>query len=362
MVTRKDIADKLNVSVSVVSRALNNSGYVNAEKKKLILDTAKDLGYHRDPVAVSMATRRTNQIFFCCKDIENAFNIELFEGIMEAAYEQGYTAVYSQHFGGDDIRGAMMDGVILPSEGAAEVYLQLQGKNNYLPAVTAAFSDNVQTSRHIPRIRSDLWRGMNMLLEYLHAHGHKRIAMISHIPLEQGIAQAQGRMVAWKAFMHPLLGKDLRDYFISVTDEMIAQSPNYKQFADTRYSSKAKQSDLAFNAEDFFGKGQMAAQMLHESGIDATAVVCFNDEMALGFCKQMRRLGYRIPEDISVAGIDGTFNRRYSELELTTLDIHPYQIGRKCTQTLLEIIRGGKPRSIVDIPMDIVEGNTVRRI
>lgn len=362
MVTRKDIADRLGVSVSVVSRALNNSGYVDAEKRKLILETAEEMGYHRNAVAVSMATKQTRQIFFCCKDIENAFNIEVFEGILEAAHEHGYTAVFSQHFGTDDIRGAMMDGVILPSEGAAQIYLQEQGKNNYLPAVTAAFGDGRQTSRHIPRVRCDLWHGMEMLLEYLRAHGHERIAMVSHMRLEQGLANTDGRMMAWKAYMHPLLGRELNDYFIGVTDEMIASSPIYEQFADKRYRSRDKKSDLAFNAEDFFGKGRMAAQMLHESALNPTAVVCFNDEMALGFCKQLRKLGYRIPEDISVTGVDGTFNRRYSELELTTLDIHPHLIGRKCTETLLAMIRGGKPKSIVDISMDIVEGNTVRRI
>lgn len=362
MVTRKDIADKLGVSVSVVSRALNNSGYVDAEKKKLILEAAKEMGYYRDPVAVSMATRKTRQILFCCRDVENAFNIELYEGILEAAYEQGYTAVYSQHFGTDASHGVMMDGVILPSEGAAQQYLQSIGKNNYLPAVTAAFGDGVQTPRHIPRVRCDLWHGMEMILEYLRAHGHERIAMISHMPLKQGLENADGRMMAWKAFMHPLLGKDVGRYFIGVTDEMIAQSPVYEQFADKRYKRNEKNRDLAFNAEDFFGKGQMAAQMLHESDLKPTAVVCFNDEMALGFCKQLRKLGYRIPEDISVTGVDGTFNRRYSDLELTTLDIHPHLIGRKCAEVLLGMIRGEKPRSIVDIPMDFIEGNTVRRI
>ncbi len=357
MVTRKDIADKLGVSVSVVSRALNNSGYVDAEKKKLILEAAKEMGYYRNPVAVSMATRKTRQILFCCRDVENAFNIEVYEGILEAAYEQGYTAVYSQHFGTDASHGVMMDGVILPSEKAAEQYLQSVGRNNYLPVVTAAFGDSVQTSRHIHRVRADLWKGMHVMLEYLTAQGHERIAMVSPLEMEQG----DGRVMAWKHYMHPLLGRRQNQYYIAVTDDLLKNSPDYARFADKRYRDY-KQRDLTFNAEDFFGKGQLAAKMLHESGVKPTAVVCFNDEMALGFCKQITKIGYRIPEDLSVTGIDGTFNRRYCDLELTTLDIHPHLIGRKCAQVLLELIRGEKPRSIVDIPIDLLEGNTVRKI
>ena len=76
MVTRKDIAEQAGVSVSVVSRALNNSGYVESEKKARILQIAEELGYSPNPVAMSLASRRTKQILFYCKDLRNAFNIE----------------------------------------------------------------------------------------------------------------------------------------------------------------------------------------------------------------------------------------------------------------------------------------------
>ena len=95
IITRKDIAEKAGVSVSVVSRALNNSGYVEAEKKERILQIAQELGYAPNPVAMSLASRRTRQILFYCKDLKNAFNIEVYEGMMQAAKKRNYMVVFN---------------------------------------------------------------------------------------------------------------------------------------------------------------------------------------------------------------------------------------------------------------------------
>ena len=58
-ITRKDVAEKAGVSVSVVSRVLNNSGYVDKEKKKKIIKIAEQLGYIPNPIAMALQTRRT---------------------------------------------------------------------------------------------------------------------------------------------------------------------------------------------------------------------------------------------------------------------------------------------------------------
>ncbi|MFQ9890070.1 MAG: LacI family DNA-binding transcriptional regulator [Streptococcus sp.] len=62
-ITRKDVAEKAGVSVSVVSRVLNNSGYVDKKKRKII-KIAEQLGYIPNPIAMALQTRRTYQIIF----------------------------------------------------------------------------------------------------------------------------------------------------------------------------------------------------------------------------------------------------------------------------------------------------------
>ena len=138
MITRKNIAERAGVSISVVSRALNNSGYVDAEKKRKILQIAKELDYHPNPVAMSLTSQRTKQILFYCRELENAFNIEMYEGMLEAANKRDYMVVVHGKLDFSSIRNTMVDGLILPNEGVAELYLQDIGKNYHLPVVTAS--------------------------------------------------------------------------------------------------------------------------------------------------------------------------------------------------------------------------------
>ena len=80
--TRLDIARRAGTSVSVVSRALNNSGYVAKEKKERILKIAEELNYAPNPVAISLQKRRTRQILFYCRNVDNAFNMQLYKGML----------------------------------------------------------------------------------------------------------------------------------------------------------------------------------------------------------------------------------------------------------------------------------------
>lgn len=112
--------------------------------------------------------------------------------------------------------------------------------------------------------------------------------------------------------------------------------------------------------ETYFEKGELAAELFKERQSKATAAVCFNDEMALGFCKRMRKLGYRIPQDVSVAGIDGAYARKYTDQKITSLAVNPERQGQKCVEVLLDMIQGKKIRYVSKIPMKILEGETVR--
>ena len=88
-VTRKDIAELCEVSISVVSRALNNSGYVEESKRKKIIATAERLGYVPQPVAMSLQERRTKQLLYYCKDLNNEYYLDMYRGMCQAANE-GY--------------------------------------------------------------------------------------------------------------------------------------------------------------------------------------------------------------------------------------------------------------------------------
>ncbi|WP_026658753.1 LacI family DNA-binding transcriptional regulator [Butyrivibrio sp. AC2005] len=110
-ITRKDIARLSGTTVSVVSRALNNSGYVDVDKKKRILQIAEELGYTRNPVTMTLEQKRTKQILFFCKDLNNSFNIGLYYGMVNAAKQRGYMTLLNANLEFDNIKDALIEGI-----------------------------------------------------------------------------------------------------------------------------------------------------------------------------------------------------------------------------------------------------------
>ena len=127
MISRKDIAERAGVSVSVVSRALNNSGYVDKEKKDRILALAHEMGYNREPAG--MRGNASRLLLFYLRDIRNPFYTEVFEGISEVAEAKNYGAVLFQSRDYERIPRLPVDGVIFSNEALAVDYLKTVGNS-----------------------------------------------------------------------------------------------------------------------------------------------------------------------------------------------------------------------------------------
>ncbi len=336
----------------MVSRALNNSGYVEAEKKERILRIAEELGYHPNPVAMSLMQQRTRQVLFYCKDLKNAYNIEMYEGMLETAQKRGYMVVLGGYLDFQEIRNIMIDGLILPSEYMAKLYLEGPGRNYHLPVVTASLGSSITFSRSIPVIKCDLWKGTMKILHYLWQMGHRKIAMVS--PYAMSIEHV--RQLAWKDVMQYELGDRLESYYFGIDREGLSADSRVLKFQEE------KNSQYVNMPESFFEKGELAAEIFRERNCDATAVLCFNDEMAMGFCRRLKKLGFRIPDDVSVAGFDGTYSRRYADQLVTTLALNPRHAGIKCMEVLLDMIDGKKIKYVTNIQLKILEGDTVKAI
>ena len=107
-VTRKDIAELCEVSISVVSRALNNSGYVEESKRKKSQQQQKGYGYVPQPVAMSLQERRTKQLLYYCKDLNNEYYLDMYRGMCQAANERGYLVTVSGVMAFERIKDTML--------------------------------------------------------------------------------------------------------------------------------------------------------------------------------------------------------------------------------------------------------------
>ncbi|MBU3113583.1 LacI family DNA-binding transcriptional regulator [Clostridium lacusfryxellense] len=345
MITRKDIAEKAGVSVTIVSRALNNSGYVAKEKKEKVIRIAENMGYYPNPVSMSLQTRKTNQVAFYCKDLINSFNIEMYHGMMQQAKKRDYMVVLCGRLEFDGIKSMMVDGIIMPNQQTTKRYLDFFGKNYFLPLVTASYSDSIPLSKSVPLIDVNLFEGMRLAVDYLNKNGHFKIAF--GVPSDDYNFDT-ARCIAYKEMLQPVFKDKILDYIFTDAKPFL-----YKR----EVISNIWEVD-----EDFFEKGAIAAQLFVERKPDATAIVCFNDQFALGMCRQFKKAGVRIPEDLSIVGFDGTYTRKYFDPLITTIGLFPANIGAKCIDVLLDVIEGNNNKYIVHSPVKLIEGETVKNI
>lgn len=330
MVTREEVAKKAGVSVSAVSRTMNGRGYVAKEKKEAILDAVRELGYRPNP----LHHKQTYQICFYNKNPYSMFYMELYYAMANYAVKRGYTLFLFTAFQRDN-QFLQMDGMIVESESIALEIQEAWGKNLPIPIVSASYGVPVVKTNKIPYVDADTYDALEMGLKYLMKKGHQKIAYGAPF-IPKNSKTVQSRTVAFENMMKPILGKRFEEYL------MIPKEGNSQEY--------------------LFEKGMQGAEQFCKQKCDATAVICFNDEYAWGMIRGLQQLGYRIPEDLSVMGIDGVVNQKSQELHLTTVALHIEQQAKECVDTLIHIIEGTKTSYFISIKPYLKEGNTVKEI
>ena len=181
-----------------------------------------------------------------------------------------------------------MDGLIVENDSVAEEVQALLGESFYMPIVTASYGVPVKNLKRIPYVDVDTYDAVELGLAYLKEMGHKKIAFATLYDFFHD-SRLHPRHVAFGNQMKPVYGKQFRDYVID----------------------NARNTRPAFARENFFEEGMSGADRFLERNCGATAIICFNDEFALGMLRRFEQLNIRVPEDISILGIDGIENRKY---------------------------------------------------
>ena len=193
---------------------------------------------------------------------------------------------------------------------------------------------------------------MKDALQYLWDSGHRKIAMISSYDFNSNHARTN----AWTSFMKYELEDRLKEYYFGISKEGLHNDKRVMAFLEER------SPDTMNIWESYYEKGELAADIFHERKNDATAVIGFNDEMTLGFCRRIQQLGYRVPQDISLMGIDGIPAGEHNDPRLTTLEIQARKMGAKSVEILISILDGNKEKCIVYVPTKIIERDSVKNI
>lgn len=352
-ITRKDIAEEVGVSISVVSRVINNSGYVAAEKRKMVIEAAERLGYKLNPLAAGFRLPSTKQLIFFCNDLTGAYHNQMYHGMVRTAENRGYRVLLDTRQDFEAIKKGLVDGVIFHTENVAEEYAHVVGKSYQLPTVAISYNPSLIFTKPMPSICINDREVMNKAIDYLMEKGHKKIGLV--IPFKLGYAK--NRFLFWKERMLLTLNeRECMSYLINMND---ANKENEGAKEEWPYYESCCNDFFYYNLIE---EGKRAAHRFKEEGCRATALICFNDDMAYGMVGELIRMGVRIPEDISILGIDGTYIRQYFEPKLTSITTYPDRQGAKSVELLIDVIEGKPYKYINRAAMGIIEGMTVRKL
>lgn len=321
-VSARDVAQRAGVSRTTVSFVLNNTAgtVISEDTRARVLRAAQELGYIPNEQArnLSMARHHAVGVFICHprSPFSDSFVQPLMAGVSRVLNKHRYRLVLQQvAMRGVGYRALIqeddVDGVILvnPHHDDPALDKLLDG---LFPTVVVG---NARAGR-VNQVDVDNRAAAREATEHLIALGHRRIAFISHAPLEFDAAAERRRGYLDAAEPH-------RDA-AGATLERVG----------------------AFSEES----GYRAAQELLSQRPRPTAILAGNDMIAYGAIQAVRECGLRIPDDVSLVGLDDDYLSRYTNPPLTTIAIPAASLGAEAARLVVAAIaspRTQEPRRLI---------------
>lgn len=307
-VTIYDVAREANVSMATVSRVVNNNPNVKPQTRKKVFDAIEKLGYRPNAVARGLASKRTTTVGVVIPDISNAIFAEVARGIEDIANMYHYNIILcnADKRKEKEVRvintllEKQVDGLLFMGGAVSDEHIQAF-KTSRVPIVLCATSDERDM---YPSVDIDHKAAAKDAVQALIEQGHRRIAMISGTLQDPstGYARFQGYKEA------------LEEAGLKVDDELV-------RIGNYRYES-----------------GSETARYFLELDQRPTAIFAANDEMAIGAIHAIQDAGLKVPDDISVIGLDNTRMASMVRPQLTTVAQPMYDIGAVSMRLLTKLM------------------------
>jgi LacI family transcriptional regulator len=306
--TMSDVAKHAGVSQTAVSLVLNNvtNHGIPEETSVRIWTAVKELGYRPNAFAKGLASKRSNQIGFITDSIATTpFAGKMVDGAQDAAWGRGKLLLLVNTEDRADVARAAVE-LMLTQQVEGIIYATMYHRMVQLPdiihEVPTVLLDCYVEDRSLPSVVPNEIAGGRSATEVLLQKGHRRIGFLNHVA---PVPATFGRLEGYK--------RALDDYSV-VFDQALVQTGQ----------------DIARGGYD----ATLALMRLPER---PTALFCYNDRMAMGAYDALRRLGLRIPEDVSVIGFDNQeLIAAHLYPGLSTMALPHYEMGRWAVNYLLE--------------------------
>jgi len=329
--TIRDVAAAAGVSVSTVSRVLNDKDDVATETSARVRQVIYQLGYASSMAARSMRSRRTNVIGLIVPDLSQPYSLLITKGVNQTAMAAGYdllvyagasrsasTLVTWEQQQVALLNGSVTDGLIIVTPHAS----------TYRTAYPLVAVDPHSEASDFASVLSTNFKGVGAAMTYLFDLGHRRIGYIGGRPdLQSAIRRLEGYCyslqcagVAW--------------------DEELVKVGDYQRMT-----------------------ARTAALELFRMSPPVTAIMAASDEMAFGVYDAAHELGVCIPGDVSVVGFDDIPEAGAVDPPLTTIDQSIEGMGMLGAEVLIKLILG-KPLDMLvhKVPTRLVVRQSCRSI
>jgi LacI family transcriptional regulator len=323
-VTLLDIAADADVSRSTVSLVIRNVPSVAETTRKRVLRSIKKLGYVYHRGAASLRRQHSHAVGLIVSDITNSFFAEIIVAIEERLAEAGFVTILgnaSEDHSKEErllrtMREFPADGILICPTLHGETLNRIANSGEVLPVVAIA--------RRVPGfdyVGIDNAQGAILAIEHLYRIGHRRIAFLG---------------------AHPNL--------LTVDDRLKGYQQAFSQM-------QLKFDPLLVLSTDLNRRGGFdGVQKLMKAKNPPSAVLCFNDVVALGAMEGIQRLGRKPGADVGIVGFNNIPESAQCVPGLTTIDNSPHQLGESAAELLLKRIeqRAAPIRTLVLQPQLIV--------
>ncbi len=307
-ITIKDIAEKLNISPSTVSRALKDHPDINPKTRKTVKEIAKKYNYIPNRIAQSLLQNKSYIIGVIVPEIVHHFFSSVISGIENVAHENGFNVMLCQSKESYEIElknvetllSSHIDGMLISITKETKDFTHLENLQEM--GIPIAFFDRIAEEIDCDRIIVDDFGGGYKATEHLIEQRCKKIAHL-YSPLDLLIGQNR-----------------YNGYIKAMESNNIAIYNEYLIFCDT------------------YEKALIETQKLLDLPNPPDGIFCGNDETAVGAMKIIKNNGLNIPDDIAVIGFTNSYISTISDPELSTVDQKGYELGQKAADTIIKRI------------------------
>ena len=341
MVTLKQIAEQLGISITTVSKALKDYPDVSKKTRKLVRETAFMLNYKPNSFAVNLRTRESKTIGLIIPEIVHHFFSSIIKGIISQAEKKGYLVITLQSNESyelekkqiDLLLSKRVDGILISLANGTGDYKHLtEIIENDTPLV---MFDKIAKIIRCSKVIIDDRKAAYKATEHLIKIGCKKIAH----------------------FRGPLMPQNSIDRFLGYKQALIDYGLPY----DPTLVYVNDCGDLSFE------EGKESINQLLKDHDDVDGIFINTDLVAIGAMKEIIKNGIKVPEDISIVGFSNWFMSSVMAPSLTTINQPGFEMGKKAFKLLYKEIRDKKKNKAiiykdVILDADLIIRNSTRKI